>query len=117
MLMLMDTFEKPIQNEDKEPSGYPFEDEELDEDSSEVDRGDYASKLFSELYHNLIYHKADLIEALEIPVEKGNLFFDKLWDLGKEYRKRFDINLISYSFCSKGIEDDTIYNVIDGTML
>jgi hypothetical protein len=117
ILMFMETFEQPLKKEDKKPSGYPFEYEELDRDSSGIARAKAISKFIFELRHNLIYHKDELIEFLEIPIELGDFLYETMRKMSKAFNNIYDLNMISYSYCSKGIYEKTIDNVISRELI
>lgn len=107
MLIFTDTFEIPHQKHKDKPKGIPFE----------VNKDSNLSSYLIELRHNIIYHWNDIVRWVELTPEEGERLFDEVREHLRRIEEIYDVNCISYSFCSRGAESKAIRDISKGKLI
>lgn len=106
-LIFVEAFEIPHQTEKGKPKGIPFE----------VNKDGNLPSFLNELSHNIIYHWNDIVKWIGFTHKEGERLYNGIREVLRRIERIYDVNCISYSFCSRGSESKAIRDISKGELI
>jgi len=105
LLTFFKTFDSPyeLNKSNDKPRGFPFE-------YSDIDPDDLLAPAIRihELSDNIIRHRDELIDLMGFTRKEGIAFFEMIKQLCNYIDSQYDLNIISYSYISRDLQDTAL---------
>jgi hypothetical protein len=113
-----DTFNTPVDPLEEEPTGFPFEfDINEFRNKEEEEQNMYAYELLFQLHYNIIHHREELYEKFNLSKDVGDALFEVFKNASEQIKDRYDDKMISYSYTSQGINDDSAKQIFNSSLI